>query len=174
MAEIKQDITNRKSSQKPHATRNTIKNNTNSTININNNSQVSLARERFDRAINDKGYNPKKRVRIITDSSASEHENAPKSPVIPKTNQPPILPVNVDPIDKKQQILDNKFNTLTDTLNSIANNVASLSRENTPPPFVPEYNEDDDFEYEEQFDNEGFPVENDEVIDPEIMDLVDI
>src|SRR5438045_2442028 len=74
MAEIKQDINTRKSSQRSRSNHINITQNRNSNINVNNKGPVtntaSQARERFDRTLTDKGMNPKKRVRVI-DSSAS-------------------------------------------------------------------------------------------------------
>ena len=178
MAEIKQDINTRKSSQRSRSNNINITQNRNSNINVNNKGPVtntaSQARERFDRALTDKGMNPKKRVRVI-DSSASEYETIQSKPVTPAVDQPPVLPTNIDPIDKKQQLLDNKFESLENAIKSIADNVASLSRENTPPPFVPEYfdeQNDDQYEYNANYDNEGFPTQEDK--DLTNMDLTAI
>ena len=179
MAEIKQDINTRKSSQRSRSNNINITQNRNSNINVNNKGPVtntaSQARERFDRALTDKGMNPKKCVRVISDSSASEYETTHSKPVTPAIDQPPVLLTNIDPIDKKQQLLDNKFESLKNAIKSIADNVASLSRENTSPPFVPEYfdeQDDDQYEYNANYDNEGFPTQEDE--DLTNMDLTTI
>jgi len=82
-----------------------------------------------------------KRVRIQSDSSSSEPENNNTT-----NTQAPLIQLD-DPVLNKQQKLEDNLNSLTSTLQTIADNVTSLSRQNTPPPVEhshSEYYDDND------------------------------